>query len=337
MPISKPPSIPLHRVATATPFIDFLHHKGAKVERELKRAGLPILAMDDPDCFIPSRQYWDFIANITERAGIRNLGFQVGLQSGANAADPGLAKRLRRLPSLHQALEQFCKTVNTGISRVSIRLEPGINGSHHLHYQTSYDCEHPAYVHFQWYGLIAILNTVRLFTGKHWQPREIGLATGTMPAKAIRDCFSNTRFTTGQADCFITISNRLLGKQPRPEEEPAPAGARYTRMKPPGDFIGSLKLVLRSYLADGAPSAELAADIAGLSTRTLQRRLADEGFTYRELLDDVRFGKAVDLMQDADNSITHIASQLGYTDPSHFARAFRRLAGMSPREYMQQS
>jgi len=42
-----------------------------------------------------------------------------------------------------------------------------------------------------------------------------------------------------------------------------------------------LKLALHSYLRDEAPSLELAAAIAGLSTRTLQRQLAEENFTYR--------------------------------------------------------
>ena len=36
----------------------------------------------------------------------------------------------------------------------------------------------------------------------------------------------------------------------------------------------------------------------------------------------------------SENAITDIASLPGYSDPSHFARAFRRLAGVSPREYL---
>ena len=291
--------------------------------------------MDDPDCFIPSRNYWDFIANIADRAGLKDLGFQVGRQSGANAADPGLAKRLRRLPSLHQALERFCKTVNTEISNVSLWLEPAGNGAHNLYYRSSYDCEHQAYVHFQWYGLIAILNAIRLFTGRQWQPEQIGLATAKAPGRTIRDYLPKARFHTRQADCYITLSNRLLGKPPGAEEDPGQTEIHYSKIKLPKDFIGTLKLALRSYLRDGAPSLELAADIAGLSTRTLQRQLADKELTYRELLAEVRHETAIDLMQDKDNSITDIANQLGYSDPTHFARAFRRLAGVSPREHIQ--
>jgi len=333
-PLQEP--IPLHRVATALPFIDYLHRKGAPVERELLRARLPVIAMNDPDCFIPSQHYWEFITNIAACTGIRDLGFQVGRQSGANAADPSLAKRLRRLPSLHQALEQFCITVNTEISHVSLWLEPAGSVSHNLYYRTSYDCEHPAYVHFQWYGLIATLNAIRLFTGRQWQPGQIGLATNKAPGKAIRTYLSNTRFHTGQTDCYITLSNRLLGNPPGAEKDSGQTAIRRSKIKLPKDFIGTLKLALRSYLRDGAPSLELAADIAGLSTRTLQRHLAEDDLNYRELLTELRYETTIDYMQNTDNTITDIANLLGYSDPTHFARAFRRMAGVSPREYQRQ-
>ena len=328
--------IPLHRVATAMPFINYLHQAGAPVERELIRASLPIMAMDDPDCFIPSRNYWDFVANVADREGIKDLGFRVGLQVGADAADPGLARRLAKLSSLHKALEQFCKFATIEISQVALWLEPAENNTHRLHYQTSFGIEHPAYVHFQWYGLMATLAAIRLFAGKRWQPRKIGLGSTTKPGKTVQTHFPKTDFTTGQAHCFISISNRLLGKPPQLDEDVSGSSTRYSRIKPPRDFIGTLKLALRGYLRDGAPSLELAAGIADLSTRTLQRRLAGEGMSYRDLLDAVRYETAIDLMQDTEITITEIANMLGYSDPSHFARAFRRMAGVSPHEYMRQ-
>jgi len=85
-----------------------------------------------------------------------------------------------------------------------------------------------------------------------------------------------------------------------------------------------------------AGHGELAAEIADLSTRTLQRRLADEELTYRDLLADVRYETKIDLMQDPEITVTDIANLPGYTDPSHFARAFRRMAVVNPCEYVQQ-
>lgn len=112
--------------------------------------------------------------------------------------------------------------------------------------------------------------------------------------------------------------------------------ACHLKIKPPVEHIGTLKLAMRDYLRDGAPSLELAADIAGLSARTLQRHLAEDDLNYRELLTELRYETAIDLMPNTDNSIIDIASLPGYSDPTHFARTFRRMAGVSPREYQRQ-
>jgi len=326
-------ALPLHRVATIIPFIDYLHRHGAPVERELRRTHLPVLAMDDPDCFIPSRNYWTFIANVARHKGMENLGFQVGMRSGANAADPGLAKRLARLPSMQQALEQFCKIGSNEISGVDLCLIPASKGTHRLHYQTSFGCDHPAHVQFEWYGLMAIIAAIRLFAGKHWEPDEIGLVSKETPGKSIRSYFPNTRFLLGQVDCFITLSNRMLNKCLQLIEDDLVSSPRYARIKPPNDFIGAFKLALRSYLRDGAPTLELAAAIVGLSPRTLQRRLATENLSYRQLLVETRYEAAADLLETSTHTITEIASRLSYSDAPHFARAFRSIAGVSPRAY----
>ena len=50
----------------------------------------------------------------------------------------------------------------------------------------------------------------------------------------------------------------------------------------------------------------------------------------------MRYETTLDLLQDPENTITDVASLPGYSDPSHFSRAFRRIAGISPGEYLQQ-
>ena len=81
------------------------------------------------------------------------------------------------------------------------------------------------------------------------------------------------------------------------------------------------------------PSIEVAAEAAGLSVRTLQRRLALEGLNYSELVEQARFQIATQLLEDADVKVTDVAFDLGYSDVAHFSRAFHRWAGVSPRAY----
>jgi AraC-like DNA-binding protein len=70
-----------------------------------------------------------------------------------------------------------------------------------------------------------------------------------------------------------------------------------------------------------------------VSPRTVQRRLRAWGFSFEEILDDVRRTEALRHVILGENSAIEIAFLLGYSDPAHFTRAFRRWTGMAPRDY----
>ncbi len=70
-----------------------------------------------------------------------------------------------------------------------------------------------------------------------------------------------------------------------------------------------------------------------LSTRTLKRRLAAQGLTYSNVLEEQRREKALLLLRSPLLSLDEVAEQLGYSDTSNFRRAFRRWTGVSPATY----
>jgi len=67
-----------------------------------------------------------------------------------------------------------------------------------------------------------------------------------------------------------------------------------------------------------------------MSGRTLQRRLGDEGTTFRDVLADTRQELASSLLRESNRSITEIGRQVGFSEPAAFARAFRRWTGHTP-------
>ena len=103
------------------------------------------------------------------------------------------------------------------------------------------------------------------------------------------------------------------------------------------DFAGSLKQVLRTYAQESDLTIEVASELCNTSKRSLQRRLAETGTRYSEVLDQVRFDAARGLRRDPGMKVTDVAHTLGYSDSAHFSRAFRRIAGVSPRAYRQQT
>jgi AraC-like DNA-binding protein len=55
--------------------------------------------------------------------------------------------------------------------------------------------------------------------------------------------------------------------------------------------------------------------------------------TFEELVDEHRRTRAIGLLARADHSILEIAYSLGYSDPAHFTRAFKRWTGIGPKSY----
>ena len=77
----------------------------------------------------------------------------------------------------------------------------------------------------------------------------------------------------------------------------------------------------------------LAAEAAGTSVRTLQRALREFGLSYSALMERERNLKARSLLANTNAKIIEVAYELGYQNPAHFSRAFRRTTGLSPREF----
>ncbi|MCB1496854.1 MAG: helix-turn-helix domain-containing protein [Bauldia sp.] len=91
--------------------------------------------------------------------------------------------------------------------------------------------------------------------------------------------------------------------------------------------------LLKRLLPYGRANLETVAAHLRVSARTVQRRLRDWGFSFEEILDDVRRTEATRHVISGENSAIEIAFLLGYSDPAHFTRAFRRWTGMPPRDY----
>jgi len=83
----------------------------------------------------------------------------------------------------------------------------------------------------------------------------------------------------------------------------------------------------------GLPGLETAASRLAMSTRTLRRRLQEEGTTYQEVLDEVRCDLAKRYLAGDELAVGAVAFLLGFSEPSAFHRAFRRWMGQAPGDF----
>ena len=98
-------------------------------------------------------------------------------------------------------------------------------------------------------------------------------------------------------------------------------------------ILGQVKWVLKRLLAGSRPDLFMVAKELGMSERTLQRRITDEGTTFRELLNETRHELVRQYLGNGSVEITEAAFLVGYEDPNSFYRAFRSWEGKTPAEW----
>jgi AraC-like DNA-binding protein len=330
-------AIPVHRVAILRPFVRFLTDLGTPVERCFRQTGLPWYALENADNYVPSHRFYKFLVSTAYSEGILDLGFRVGERFGADSADPQMTKLLKNAPTLYQGLRKASERINQTVTHIRLGiLQPANCRYAYFYHHPSCKVDNPAIEQIGWFGITILLGMVRAYTGPHWQPSEIGLTTDCIPCRYIREHFPRTRIRLSQPFSYIALENAVLSLPPFQDEAARLASSPNDYQKMPDDFVSSLELVLLSYLQEGNMSVELAAELCNTSIRTLQRRLKEVGTHYHEVLDHARFRATSRMLQKNDMTVNDIGYRLGYSNVTHFARSFRRIAGVTPQVYRQQ-
>lgn len=330
-------SIPVCRAAHLVPYNDFLHKLGAPVEREMLHNGLPSQLPDEPDAYLPGQKLLDYLQSIEHSEGIDDLGFRVARLMSIKDLDPHLFAHIANVPTLKAALELFCHYATQEDSGMQAFLVPD-KQSVRACTTVEYAVTIPEQFRLgDWTQNFAFISIIRYFAGISWQPPSMGFTSSLPVCPQTQEKFPNTRFYTAQKASWVEVPKKLLALSPTERRSGYGISSDDTKQPPYSwDVAYTLTKLLESYLVDGAPNIHLAAEISGTSVRTLQRRLKESGLSYSKALENARFNRGANLLKMPDVKIIDIAFSLGYEDPSHFSRAFRRVAGISPREYRQQ-
>ena len=323
-------AIPFARTGAFAPFVEFLNTVGAPTERLLHQAHIPAGLLNDPEGLVPLFPIYRFIELSARQERLEDLGTVVGQR--ASAFDLGAyGVVLQRTSTVYEYLQVGIRLISTLSSgtRFWMNTEGDV-------FRVNQYLKGPASLGrcvADVYTLVLTINMLRRFVGPDWGPAEVSILVGDEAVLGDREVFGDALLITGQRHSSFTIARSLMNL-PIPRR-----GAGLARSKDtwsgvgrpmPSDFATSSEQLVVSLLVDGYPSIHAAAETAGMSSRTLQRRLAELGITYSGLVSSARSRQAMELLTNTEMPIVDIAAELGYTDASNFGRAFRRQTGVSP-------
>jgi AraC-like DNA-binding protein len=183
-----------------------------------------------------------------------------------------------------------------------------------------------------------------LTLGRNWTGADIRPVAATFQHPAppdvsdyVRIFGEKLRFDAAKNDLVLPASALEL-----PLREPDPSLREYldvratvllASLKEGHDFENTVRSRIDEALANGTPTLVAVARRLGLSGRTLQRRLNEEGLSFSDLVDDVRRTAALGLIENSRFSVFEVAALAGYRDAESFRAAFVRWTGVTPRDY----
>ncbi|NGP52620.1 AraC family transcriptional regulator [Thioalkalivibrio sp. XN8] len=124
--------------------------------------------------------------------------------------------------------------------------------------------------------------------------------------------------------------------QPLPGGDPVTAAAAEAQcqrllegLSPAGGLSTRLRRLLLAH-PGRLPSQDESARQLGLSRRSLRRKLAEEGTSFRALADEMRFGLVAGYLENTGLPLEEIAARTGFSDAANLSHAFRRWTGETP-------
>ena len=323
------------RLSHPLAFTAFLKQVGAPIESYLRREKLPVYC-EDPNVFVPVTAAWSLFSAAASREDSM-IGWHVGQFVGDQNLNVSLRQKFDVAPSLYVAMQQFIELAGSEASHLQLGLYgrnddilfythyPDLSGVKGYHVSQAYQIE-------------VYVSLIQHIAGPDWLPAVIGLECSSIPT-ALKDRFPSTRILPNQAVGYLAVPRKILPLAGQLTS--APSSDKYEErgmddtivMADQFGYVDTLTSITKAYLKDGYPSATLAASLMGTSVRTLARTLSARGLCYSAVVDKVRFDTAKKLLLETSLNIEDVSHEMGFKDHSHFSRMFRRISGLSPREY----
>jgi len=328
------PYIPLVRAIAIERMPELLDRMNVRFEDLLRQAGIPQIPLDRHTNFLPLAGVLAVVDRAARATGIEHFALLLATVEGLDALG-SYGRYIRGAPTLLEAIRRASRYVSwhTLGARLSLTAEgPACVWRYDLA-SAIRDGRNHAYP----FALVLMRDVVRLAAGRYWFPQELRLEQWISGnhSRTLEKIFGpRIKGEAGENALVFAQSLLALPLSWGRENHAAPTvAAALDASAPPADFVGSLRQLIRSYLPAGYPNAALLANASGLSLRSFQRGLARRGLSFSDLVEQVRFQIADELMRDTRVRLIDIALDLGYADAANFTRAFRRWTGQTPRQY----
>lgn len=296
----------------------------------LRHVGLDPSCLLTHDLRIPEAS----LAHILDASSRTSHSSSLGLLMGETwrLSDFGvLGLLLQQQPSLRQALavlKQYRHLLSDSVA-IDIAEHPQLTV---LHCALVTGRTHPGRQPME-LAVAALLALCRHQLGPHWMPRRVHFMHPAPSHLAIhRRLFGPHLEFSSDVDGIVLAQGELDQLNPLCDPNMARYARDFIELQPRGRPLLShaVHRAVHALLPRGRHTIEQVGQQLGMSARTLQRQLGQEGVNFQALVNEVRREQALRLIEGAGHSITEVAQLTGFSETSAFSRWFHQQFGVSP-------
>ena len=308
-----------------------LEEVGIRPAAVLRRAGLPQGCSKEPRVLLSTGEMFALWRAIAEVASDPAIGLRLGTETKTERFHPvGLAALASA--NFGAAIEQMARYKQLTCPEAIVQTKDDQEWSIQFRWLLAEEIEPPVLIEcaFAW-----VLSTARVGTGTRLSPLRVEFIQERKHVKAIERHFGSPVvcgaarnaiiFRAEDAERpFVTRNAELLGLlAPQFEEE-------LKQETGEENFVERVRIAIQEKLTGRRPTIEDIADALRVSSRTLQRRLQDEGASFQKVLEESRRQLARHYLNNSVLELNEAAYLLGYNDSNSFVRAFRAWEGVPP-------
>ncbi|MEZ5775573.1 MAG: AraC family transcriptional regulator [Hyphomicrobiaceae bacterium] len=330
-----PAHAPAVLASAATGLVGFIERQGGDVDDIFGNAGIAPDMAGEPTLKLSLNAYCGLFEEAATRTQNGNFGLWFGQQF--EPRDLGLwGYAAVSAPTLGSALETLVELFPYHQESSVMRLERTRDGLVRLEYQI----EAPAILDRRQDAELSLgmfRNLMRECLGPACPLEEVHFEHPEPESwREHENAFAAPVFFSRPTNALVFRSELMA--RPMPARDPRLMATMRScleqlsrRHDAPASLGQRVRTAIRALLASGYPQLEDVAARLRLSPGTIQRELAAEGHSYRELVEETRRDLAFAYMRQRQLPLSEIAFLLGYSELSAFSRAVRRWTGESPR------
>ncbi|MFQ5935038.1 MAG: AraC family transcriptional regulator [Acidiferrobacterales bacterium] len=312
-----------------------LESYGCDAEVLFKQAGLEPNKMRDPNARYPDAAFLKLYKRAIEATKDASFGLTVA-RFWHPTSFHALGYAWLASDSLCDALERATRYSKILNDKEQILLEETDDAFRVVFHNP--DPDHPTADEDYDAAFAVTVDLCRTSYGKEFNPLRVAM---TRDAPTDRGAFASVfrapiKYSAQQNILFLG-KQELNAQLPTANAELARANDRivadYLARFERGSIKRQVEAKLLEQLSSGHATQESIAKALNVSTRSLQRKLKQEGTTYKQLLEQTRRELAAQYVKQSQLSINEITFLLGFSEPANFSRAFKRWTGLSPSEY----